>query len=69
MSNSQNDNYHETINEYAQEYQAELNDNLKLKNYTNQLRSVWFFMILDYPHLYTFDDYRTACEKSNLLIF
>lgn len=69
MSHPQDTNYHEAINEYAQEYQAELKDNLKLKNYNNQLRDVWLKMIKDYPHLYNILDYGKACNEAKLLIF
>ena len=60
---------HESINEYAEEYQAELKENLKLSKYNNQLRSVWLKMVKDYPYLYNLNDYAQACKKAKLLIF
>ncbi len=63
MSNSQNTHYNESINEYAEEYQAEHIKGLKLLAYHNQLQRVWLKMIKDYPHLYDLNDYFTAYKK------
>ncbi len=69
MSNSQTTNYNESINEYAQEYQAEQSKNLRPDSLHIQLQNVWLKMVKDYPHLYTMQDYYHACNQSKILIF
>jgi hypothetical protein len=69
MSHLQDINYHETINEYAEEYQAELKEQLKLKRYHHQLKMLWLDLIERYPETYTIFDYNEACKKTNQLIF
>ncbi len=56
-------NYHDAIDEYAEEYQAEHIKGLKLLAYQNQLQLVWLKMIKDYPHLYNLNDYLAAYKK------
>ncbi len=69
MSHLQNDNYYESINEYAQEYQAEQLENLRPNRLHIQLQNVWLKMVKDYTHIYTMQDYYHACNQSKILIF
>jgi hypothetical protein len=57
------------LNEYAQEYQAEREEGLKLKHYPHQLKMLWLDLIQRYPEKYSSFDYNKACEKAGLLIF
>ncbi len=69
MSCNADSNYHETTNEYAKEYQAEREEELKLKHYPNQLKMLWLDLINRYPNIYTIFDYNEACRKTNQQIF
>ncbi len=69
MSLHENDHYNETINDYAEEYQAEQLENLRPDRLHIQLQNAWLKMVKDYPHLYKISDYFKACKKSKILIF
>jgi hypothetical protein len=61
MSDKNNDIYYE--------HQREMQEEMQLRNYQNQLRSVWLKMVRNYPHLYTMDDYFAACTKIGMWSF
>lgn len=37
--------------------------------YETVLRNVWWSMLERYPQLYSFSDYRAACEKAGIPLF
>jgi hypothetical protein len=56
-------------NDIYDEYWEEMQEELRMRNYENQLRSVWLKMVRNYPHLYTMDSYFDACTKAGMWSF
>lgn len=42
---------------------------LKQLEYEIQLRNAWLSLVERYPNIYTFNDYRKACEQVGITLF